>query len=59
MKKHPVIITLATILGIVGTLFAISDQLITTATFTQYKEYVGYRFDVQDKKLDLILEQQK
>lgn len=57
MFKHPVIFALAGIIGIVGTVFAMSDRFIAKATFTEFKEHIIYRLDTIDSKLDLILQE--
>ena len=55
MKRFPVIIIIASVIGIVGTLFAMSDRYIAKATFTEFKEHIIYRLDAIDKKLDIII----
>jgi hypothetical protein len=57
MTKHPVIYPILVILGLMGTLFAIGDKVIYKATFVEFKEYMIYRMDSMDKKLDIILEE--
>ena len=55
MNKQSVIITIVGVLGIVSTIFAMSDRFIAKATFVEFKEHVVYRLDTIDQKLDLIL----
>lgn len=52
-----VIATIAGILGIVATSFAISDRMISQSTFKVFKEYVIYRLDSIDHKLDRLIDQ--
>jgi len=52
---------LAPIVGIVavlGTVFAMSDRYIALTTFSEFKEYVVYRLDTIDNKLDKLIENQ-
>jgi len=57
MSKHPILYTIVAVMGIVGAAFAMSDRFIARATFTEFKEYVVYRLDTIDKKLDLLLQE--
>ena len=58
MKQYLIILTIAAVLGIVGTLFAVSDRYIAKATFVEFKEHIIYRLDAIDKKLDIIITRQ-
>lgn len=56
MSKQ-VIATIVGIMAIVGTVFAMSDRYISTATFIEFKDHIVYRLDAIDGKLDRILEE--
>ena len=55
MRKYPVVLALVGIVGIVGTVFAMSDRFISLATFMEFKEHIIYRLDTIDGKLDMII----
>lgn len=59
MSKHPVLIAIAAVMGIIGTVFAMSDRFIAQATFMEFKEHIIYRLDTIDGKLDLIIREKR
>lgn len=55
MNKHPIIYIIVAIVGIIGTTFAMSDRFIARATFMEFKEFVVYRLDSIDEKLNILI----
>ncbi len=55
-SKNTILGTIAALILIVGTLFAMSDRFIAKATFSEFKEHVLYRLDTIDEKLDQLID---
>lgn len=63
MTQNIIIGSIAGIMTIVGTVFAVSMQFVSKSTFTEFKEgtvaQVEKRMDRMDQKLDMIIEEQR